>query len=131
MISMYDVALENITDEFQKLLRTDKYITFKDYNTFIDKYQKDLENNNLNDLVKEIINNGYAYVEKHNNVFINRKLEEEKEYFDKMFDDIDPNIKLDDEQRKAILNDEDYSLIIAGAGAGKTTTMAAKVKYLI
>ena len=128
---MYDVALENITDEFQKLLRTDKYITFKDYNTFIDKYQKDLENNNLNDLVKEIINNGYAYVEKHNNVFINRKLEEEKEYFDKMFDDIDPNIKLDDEQRKAILNDEDYSLIIAGAGAGKTTTMAAKVKYLI
>ena len=29
------------------------------------------------------------------------------------------------------LDDEDYSLIIAGAGAGKTTTLAAKVKYLI
>lgn len=128
---MYDVTLENITDEFQKLLRSNKYITFKEYNAFIDKYQKDLEGNNLNNLVKEIINNGYSYIEKHNNIFINRKLEEEKEYFDKMFDEIDSNIKLDDEQRKAILNDEDYSLIIAGAGAGKTTTMAAKVKYLI
>ena len=31
----------------------------------------------------------------------------------------------------AILIDEDYSLIIAGSGSGKTTTVSAKVKYLI
>ncbi|WP_321024131.1 UvrD-helicase domain-containing protein [Eisenbergiella porci] len=30
-----------------------------------------------------------------------------------------------------ILTDEDYCLVIAGAGAGKTTTVAAKVKYLV
>jgi len=40
-------------------------------------------------------------------------------------------VKLDDEQRKAVLADEDYCLLIAGAGAGKTTTMAAKVKFLV
>ena len=28
-------------------------------------------------------------------------------------------------------SDEDYSLVIAGARAGKTTTVAAKVKYLV
>ena len=48
-----------------------------------------------------------------------------------MFKEIDSNIVLDEEQRKAILIDEDYSLVIAGAGSGKTTTMAAKVKYLV
>ena len=48
-----------------------------------------------------------------------------------MFKGIDDSILLDEEQRKAIISDEDYSLIIAGAGSGKTTTMAAKVKYLI
>ena len=30
-----------------------------------------------------------------------------------------------------VLTDEDYCLVIAGAGAGKTTTVAAKVKYLV
>ncbi len=38
---------------------------------------------------------------------------------------------LDDDQRKVVLSDEDYSLVIAGAGAGKTTTVAAKVEYLV
>lgn len=45
--------------------------------------------------------------------------------------DVDPKIKLDDDQRRVILTDEDYCLVIAGAGAGKTTTVAAKVKYLV
>ncbi len=54
-----------------------------------------------------------------------------KNYFDNMYKDIDDNIHLDKEQIKAILADEDYSLIIAGAGTGKTTTMASKVKYLV
>ena len=54
-----------------------------------------------------------------------------KDYFDHLLDDIDPKIKLDKEQAKAILADEDRELIIAGAGTGKTTTMTAKVKYLV
>lgn len=36
-----------------------------------------------------------------------------------------------EDQRKVVLTDEDYCLVIAGAGAGKTTTVAAKVKYLV
>ncbi|MDD2518702.1 MAG: UvrD-helicase domain-containing protein, partial [Bacilli bacterium] len=78
-----------------------------------------------------IINNIDASVEKHNDVFIKRKLIEEKEYFDNLFKGIDKNINLDTEQRIAVLTDEDFAMIVAGAGSGKTTTMAAKVKYLV
>lgn len=53
------------------------------------------------------------------------------DYFDKMYEGIDDQIHLDKEQKEAILCDEQNTMIIAGAGSGKTTTMASKVKYLI
>ena len=59
------------------------------------------------------------------------KLEQEKDYFDHILEKIDPRIILDEEQRRAVITDDDYCLLVAGAGAGKTTTMAAKVKYLV
>ena len=52
-------------------------------------------------------------------------------YFDNLFKGIDDNIYLDLEQRKVILDDSKKLMVIAGAGSGKTTTMAAKVKYLV
>lgn len=67
----------------------------------------------------------------HNEEYIENTLRNEKEYFDNILKDIDPNILLDDEQRRAVITDDDYCLLVAGAGAGKTTTMAAKVKYLV
>ena len=66
-----------------------------------------------------------------NENFIKDKLIEYKDYFDNIYQGIDDNIMLDKEQRKAILIDEDYNMIIAGAGSGKTTTISAKVKYLV
>ena len=70
-------------------------------------------------------------IEKHNNAHVDMKLLELKYYFDHIMDDIDRNIKLDDEQRRAVITDDNHCLLVAGAGAGKTTTMAAKVKYLV
>ena len=67
----------------------------------------------------------------HNTDYVDKTLEREKDYFDNILKDIDPVIKLDDEQRRAVITDDDYCLLVAGAGAGKTTTMAAKVKYLV
>jgi len=69
--------------------------------------------------------------ESHNAKYTELIVKQNKSYFDKLLKDIDPNIKLDDEQRRAIATDDDYCLLVAGAGAGKTTTMAAKVKYLV
>ena len=70
-------------------------------------------------------------VAEHNERFISGKLRSEKSYLDTILSGIDPTIMLDDDQRKVVLTDEDYCLVIAGAGAGKTTTVAAKVKYLV
>ena len=70
-------------------------------------------------------------LEKENNQFVNAKLISEKNYLDNLLKEIDENIVLDDKQREAILRDEDYTLIVAGAGSGKTTTVAAKTKYLV
>jgi len=67
----------------------------------------------------------------HNKEFISKGLVTHKQYFDGILKEVDARIQLDDDQRHVILNDEDYTLVIAGAGAGKTTTVAAKVKYLI
>ena len=82
---------------------------------------KDIKKYNLN----------YDEVKRHNEKYIKDALIKYKDYFDNMYKGIDDNIVLDEEQRIAILTDEDYNLIVAGAGAGKTTTMAAKVKFLV
>ncbi len=76
-------------------------------------------------------NLNYDDVKKHNEKYIKDSLIKYKDYFDNMYRGIDDNILLDEEQRIAILTDEDYNLIVAGAGSGKTTTMAAKVKFLV
>ena len=70
-------------------------------------------------------------VHEHNEKFIANHLVTDKLYLDSILSKVDPAIKLDDEQRRVVLSDEDYMLVIAGAGAGKTTTIAAKVKYLV
>ena len=66
-----------------------------------------------------------------NDRYVASKLIEEKDYLDNILKEVDAAISLDEDQRKVVLSDEDYCLVIAGAGAGKTTTVAAKVKYLV
>ena len=97
-------------------------------------------------LLKEYISNylfqniksNYEYLipknfnlEIYNNEILNKNYIKYKNYFKDMYKNIDSNICLDEEQIKAIIADEDYSLILAGAGTGKTTTMASKVKFLV
>ena len=41
------------------------------------------------------------------------------------------NYYLDEEQKKPILENPKYSLIIAGAGSGKTLTLVGKLKYML
>lgn len=116
--------LENseLIDYVQKL-KTDGFL--KDYCKKNELKVKDVENSLQNiEKIDELI-------KFHNHEFIERKLKTEKEYLDSILKEIDPAINLDDDQRKVILTDEDYCLVIAGAGAGKTTTVAAKVKYLV
>ena len=54
-----------------------------------------------------------------------------EKYIDNIFNDVDKNIKLDEAQKNVVLDESDSLIVVAGAGTGKTTTITAKVKYLV
>lgn len=63
---------------------------------------------------------------KYNKEFIKNELDTHSDFFS----NIDGK-SLDRQQREAIVIDEDNCLIVAGAGSGKTATIAGKVAYLV
>lgn len=139
------------------LLGEDRFIARSDYKQLVDEYaslpafietlkksemlKTYVETNKLDeitiyrfvDIYKQLANTATApeIIKRHNDIFIQKHIEKEKRYLDNILKECDPNILLDDEQREVVLSNEDYTLVIAGAGAGKTTTVAAKVRYLV
>ena len=143
--------LISFDSDYCKIFGADNYITHRDaekikstYGTYLDTLSNDLifryVCNNAGkfrvdiELLKSFVRKMQTLdsdITTHNTNYVDEILKREKDYFDNILKDIDPNIKLDEEQRRAVVTDDDYCLLVAGAGAGKTTTMAAKVKYLV
>lgn len=71
------------------------------------------------------------YMKSHNFFYILMALDKYKNYFANIYNDVDYNIHLDIHQKKAILVSPKNELILAGAGSGKTTTIAAKIKFMV
>lgn len=140
----WEQYLNNIAD-------TDHYISRKEYKAEIEQFSKTMDffaSMDENDILGDYcFKNGFdsnrardlyhkfecidEIVNKINDTYVDAGLINEKDYLDNILKAVDPVISLDQDQRKVVLSDEDYSLVIAGAGAGKTTTVAAKVKYLV
>jgi len=144
-------VLISFDQDYMKLFTSDHYITHKETlqieNTYLHYYET-LKNKQTYQYIEK---HAYAFridiaalqsflyrmhtleadISSHNSDYVEQTLVREKEYFDNILNEIDPGIQLDDEQRRAVITDDDYCLLVAGAGAGKTTTMAAKVKYLV
>lgn len=118
-IEQYDILIlgESMQEEFLNKINSCKYIS-------------NLLYINIKNNFPNIIPTNFD-IDNYNNNVLQKEYIKYKDYFENMYKGIDDNICLDEEQIKAILADEDYSLIIAGAGTGKTTTMASKVKYLV
>lgn len=138
MDSYFSNQALNCINDFATLMRSPSYISLRTYNNFLDKYDDIFKLNNkycnnkyISEKIDYISNKGYVVLEDHNTKWTSKEINRNQSFFDNMFEDVDPNIKLDDEQKKAVVVDEDSSLIIAGAGSGKTTTIAAKVNYLV
>ena len=153
----YNQNVKLFNTSFNGLLKQDKYIARRDYKFLVETYSKtynrflELKESEMLDVYcaknEMNINDVESFIEKfeeikdlnidsetinlHNESFIKKKLLSEKNYLDNMLKVDDPKISLDENQRRVVLSDEDYTLVIAGAGAGKTTTIEAKVKYLV
>lgn len=143
--------LRELQEKLDSLLEGKHYVARSEYSDFIPAYKETVEYfrvlQNSKMLKRYCTRNGYEEkavlhvielydhleerIDDANEIFIDRQMLVEKEYLDNILKDVDPVIMLDTDQRKVILTDEDYCLVIAGAGAGKTTTVAAKVKYLV
>ena len=143
--------LRSLGSKLQALLNADHYVSGKEYRDYLSQ-QADLIKwfrvLNKSGMLEEYCRkygaekheiaqimaryrNFANLIDAQNERFVRMKMETEKEYLDVILKDCDPNIRLDDDQRRVVLTDEDYCLVVAGAGAGKTTTVAAKVKYLV
>ncbi len=145
------IALKTFYEGIGILLRKEAYISRKQYMIFVDSARESYEtlkvlkdNNtlihwckNTKSEMKELekymgcFESVDTSIQKHNESFVSKHLNFDRDYLDGILEKDDPKICLDDDQRKVILHDEDYTLVIAGAGAGKTTTLEAKAKYLV
>lgn len=145
------IEILTLKDEIEQLCVKNHYVARSEYRDILPKYQKVVEyfnvlaNSKMLDTFcaqygmnsQEVLQTLDAFnslnriIDRVNDEYIAEQLVADKEYLDKILYAVDPVIKLDDDQRRVVLTDEDYCLVIAGAGAGKTTTVAAKVKYLV
>ena len=126
----YD-SLVSFEKELLTLREQEHYITRSNYEHIKQKYQYSysfFEKNhseNTNDFL-----NVYSSLEEKivewNEEFVVKELETYNDFFNH-FD----GKTLDEQQRRAVVVDEDNNLVVAGAGSGKTLTIAAKVNYLV
>ena len=117
--------------------KTSRFATQSTKEDFISKWAElasKIKNSNIrnNDEEYSDFNKTLYILENINTVFslANKTFtQNELQKYDSLFSNIDGK-SLDQQQREAVINDEDRILLLAGAGSGKTLTIAAKVKYL-
>lgn len=100
-MSLYE--LEQLKQQYQKI------IAIENDKEFINKY-KDLD----------------SFRKESNKQYLKREEFETKELLDSV-----KGYPLDKEQREVVLRDEQNTLVIAGAGSGKSLTMIGKIRYLV
>lgn len=133
-------AIKSFNADYQHFKERNDYLAHFDIHRFAGQYLKLYEDiqsrpyKHLPDFQDEIrlldsFCSDYPCIEKditqRNKHFVAAELNDCKS----LFDDVEGR-SLDSQQRNAILVDQDNNLVIAGAGSGKTTTIAGKVKYL-
>lgn len=119
--------------------QSDEYVSFSDvsldeelHNVYnqVEKLQRHLSSYKSASVNAAIFIGKYNSLEKtrraHNEAIVQKQLDECEEYFDTLL-----AYPLDIQQRQAIVSLEDNTLVVSGAGSGKTSTMCGKIRYLV
>lgn len=103
----------------------------KRYKNLADKSSFDFEKATTNETLKELVRKFQEYyqqgrklVDEYNENFLKKESEKISLLLDKL------EIKSTEDQRKSMACGEDHTLVVAGAGTGKTQTIWGKVAYL-
>lgn len=141
LLNSFLPKVKRANTKLKKVLSNNKYICNFDVFTYSKTYKKlysDLPLSSLDSLAfegeakretklfKSNFDNLKTIVNKANKNFVASELKKQESYFDNI-----EGKSLDLQQRKSVIIDEDNHIVVAGAGSGKTTTIAGKVKYLI
>ncbi|WP_256011797.1 UvrD-helicase domain-containing protein [Desertivirga xinjiangensis] len=132
--------LRDANAAIDKLLNFEKYFSFRDEQSFVETF-KDLRKliapgfHNLESsddyisVIKQFVNT-FDTVSSIRRQYNNEFVEKEAAVYAYLFNSLE-QYPLSGDQVEAIVRDEDNNLVIAGAGTGKTTTIAGKVAYLL
>lgn len=138
---IFDKQCQDFHDTYSDwYLNGDHYFTFseKEYieKTFeefkgvteilLKKYRKNIKDADFYESALNVMSDFETNRLKHNKDFKEKQLKENKDYFFRLL-----QYPLDQQQREAIVTLEDNCLVISSAGSGKTSTMVAKIKYLV
>lgn len=116
-------AKQNYFDKNKEEYIKNKYKQAYDY--FDNRKRTILHDSKVDDFY-ESYSTYQNFIKQWNQEYVSRQLIANKMFFD----DIDGK-SLDVQQRTAIITDEVNNLVLAGAGSGKTLTIAGKVKFLV
>ncbi|MFX0030156.1 MAG: UvrD-helicase domain-containing protein [Candidatus Hermodarchaeota archaeon] len=134
--------LENkiqIEKEWQKFLKKDTYLIFDEKSKIFDSIEQLVKIPRISwfyfktrkklKIIKKELKALKDLISNYNKIFVERRLDQ----YSSFFDGKDDNLKfpLDTDQRLAIIKDDKYNLVVAGAGAGKTSLLTARIAYLI
>jgi len=127
-IETYNKKLNSLLLSHNYYITTDDTLFYDDYSSLYHKLKK----HKLLNKIEFYTNFFKSYecfshtIKQKNERFIQSELIAHKD----LFDNIDGK-SLDNQQRRAVIVDDINNLVLAGAGSGKTLTIAAKTKYLV
>ncbi len=134
-VDEYSLAI----NEFDLLCNGEHYVSYRVYQQWRNKYaylNKEYDGyllflfpSHIRKLLsnfKNCFNAGDTFRKECNEKFVGEQKVSNAQLFDSLM-----TYPLDEQQRDAILHDEDNTLVIAGAGTGKTTTIMGKIAYLL
>ena len=137
-IEQYREDFRKAIEDFESFMMGAKYFNNRKYENWNEKYKYLSEKINFNlskaiveETFKKVIrkylnyqDNARKIIDEYNEKFV----EKESERILPLLNEL--GIKSDNEQRKSMVCEEDCTLVVAGAGTGKTQTILGKVAYL-
>lgn len=137
-LKQYIKDFQEAIEVFEKNLNGTEYFNNKKHQDWQERYKflkekinfdpsKTTIEKEFNKQITKFVNyydNARKIIDNYNNDYVEKESENISSLLDKL------EIKSDKEQRKAIVSEEDHTLIVAGAGTGKTQTILGKVAYL-